>query len=114
MNIASIIHSRPDLTRIVFEEIRRAKPRQLFVIADGPRTPEQESICAETREITDNVDWECQVHRDAGEHLGIYLKVSQERQRLQVLKLREGAVLRHNRQLQQQPDFCDQQVRQGD
>ena len=35
--VAFIIFNRPDVTFKVFERIRRAKPTQLFIIADGPR-----------------------------------------------------------------------------
>jgi hypothetical protein len=30
--------NRPDTTQLVFNEIRKARPSQLFVAADGPRT----------------------------------------------------------------------------
>jgi hypothetical protein len=36
--VTFIIFKRPDKTERVFEAIRQAKPPQLFVIADGPRT----------------------------------------------------------------------------
>jgi hypothetical protein len=39
--VAFIIYRRADLTQRVFTEIARAKPAQLFVIADGPRTEEE-------------------------------------------------------------------------
>ena len=33
-----IIFNKPDTTEQVFQAIARAKPRQLFIAADGPRT----------------------------------------------------------------------------
>ena len=39
--VAFIIFNRPDTTAMVFEEIRKAKPSKLYVIADGPR-PDRE------------------------------------------------------------------------
>jgi hypothetical protein len=56
-----IIFRRPELTRRVFEEIRRARPRQLLVAADGPRHPEDAEACARARAIVDEVDWACDV-----------------------------------------------------
>ncbi len=32
-----LIFSRPSTTEVVFEEIRKAKPKKLFIAADGPR-----------------------------------------------------------------------------
>ncbi|MDE3090298.1 MAG: glycosyltransferase family 2 protein, partial [Chloroflexota bacterium] len=47
----------------VFAEIARAKPRQLLVIADGPRAdhPGEGEKCAATRAVIERVDWDCQV-----------------------------------------------------
>ena len=64
--VAIIIFNRPDTTKKVFEEIRKAKPERLFVIADGPRQNVEDDIelCELTREITKNIDWNCKVTRD--------------------------------------------------
>jgi hypothetical protein len=35
--VAFLIFNRPDTTARVFEEIRRARPPRLLVVADGPR-----------------------------------------------------------------------------
>ncbi len=61
--IALIIFNRPDHTERVFEVIRQAKPRQLLVIADGPRPdrPGESEKCAAARAIIDRVDWDCEV-----------------------------------------------------
>ena len=59
--VVFIIFNRPDLSQIVFESIRLAQPKQLFVIADGARFPEEFEKCKQTREIIKQVDWDCQV-----------------------------------------------------
>jgi hypothetical protein len=61
--VAFIIFKRPDTTKKVFEEIAKAKPKRLFVIADGPRKdrPGEAEKCAAVRAIVDRVDWECEV-----------------------------------------------------
>jgi hypothetical protein len=58
-----IVFNRPDLTRKVFETIRKVKPSKLFVAADGPRVDYlgEEKLCAEVREITTSIDWDCEV-----------------------------------------------------
>ena len=62
--VAFIIFNRPDLTKRVFERIREARPRQLFIAADGPRSDvaEDEERCARARQVVEQVDWECEVH----------------------------------------------------
>jgi hypothetical protein len=58
-----IVFNRPETTKKVFEAIRLAKPRQLFVAADGPRSDKagEEVICEEVKRIATNVDWDCEV-----------------------------------------------------
>lgn len=58
-----IIFNRPEQTKRVFEEIRKAKPVQLFIAADGPRYSRPEDIqkCRETRDAVSNIDWPCEV-----------------------------------------------------
>jgi hypothetical protein len=59
--VAFLIFNRPDLTQIVFEAIAKAEPKQLFVVADGPRFPAEAEKCAQARDIIKRVDWECDV-----------------------------------------------------
>lgn len=58
-----LIFNRPETTRRVFDEIRKAKPRKLFVAADGPRKnrPDETWKCDEARSIIQSVDWDCEV-----------------------------------------------------
>jgi hypothetical protein len=59
-----IIFNRPATTAAVFREIRNARPSKLFIAADGPRgnRPEEFELCARTRKIVSQIDWECEVH----------------------------------------------------
>jgi len=74
-----LIFNRPDTTRQVFDEIRKARPEQLYVAADGPRKDRSADyeLCKKTREIIQQVDWDCKVFtcfRD--ENLGCKRSVS--------------------------------------
>lgn len=60
--IVFFIFNRPDLTRLVFEAIRRAAPATLYVIADGPRHEADVLLSAEARAVVQSVDWPCSVH----------------------------------------------------
>lgn len=59
-----LIFNRPDKTRQVFEAIKRARPRKLFIAADGPRSsrPNEAQVCDEARRIATSVDWPCEVN----------------------------------------------------
>jgi len=61
--ILFLIFNRPDTTQKVFNEIRKVKPSQLFVAADGPRDNVQgeKEKCQKAREIIKQVDWDCDV-----------------------------------------------------
>lgn len=70
--IAFMIFNRPEYTNAVFAEIRKAQPKKLFIIADGPRIPSEEAACKEARAIVENIDWPCEVYRNyAEQNLGL-------------------------------------------
>lgn len=59
-----LVFNRLDTTQRVFEAIRAARPRRLYVAADGPRhsRPEEASKVQAVRQyIVDHVDWPCEV-----------------------------------------------------
>jgi len=61
--ILFVIFNRPETTRQVFEQIRQAQPKRLYVAADGPRPDRQTDLplCSRTRSVIEQVDWDCQV-----------------------------------------------------
>ena len=74
-----IVFNRPDTTRRVWERIRAARPRRLFVIADGPRAsrPAEAELCAAVRQIVAQTDWPCEVTREySTPNLGAAVRVS--------------------------------------
>jgi hypothetical protein len=75
--VAIIVFNRPDTTLRVFSEIAKAKPRKLFVAADGPRPdrPGEAEKCTAARAVTEAVDWDCEVLRSYAEvNLGCGLR----------------------------------------
>lgn len=74
-----LIYRRPDTTLQVFNQIRKAQPRQLFVVADGPKPdrPEETELCRQARAIIDQVDWDCEVKTNYSDvNLGCRERVS--------------------------------------
>ena len=77
--VALFVFNRPDLTARTFQQIARAKPPVLFVIADGPREGyEQDSrLINQTRAIVDIITWPCEVVRNyTDENLGCKRRIS--------------------------------------
>jgi hypothetical protein len=58
-----ITFNRPEFTQKVFDQIRKVKPLFLFIAADGPRAEVSGDTekCAATREISNQIDWECEL-----------------------------------------------------
>jgi hypothetical protein len=78
-SVAFFIFNRPDTAARVFEEIRRARPHKLLVVADGPRPdqPGEAEKCAATRNIIEQVDWPCEVLKNYSDtNLGCGRRVS--------------------------------------
>jgi hypothetical protein len=77
--VALMVFSRPETTRLVFEQIARARPRTLFVVADGPR-PNREGEaerCAAVRDLIERVDWRCDLYKEySGVNLGCRRRMS--------------------------------------
>ncbi len=59
--IVFLIFNRPEITRKVFAEIARVKPKRLLVVADGPRSDAEVEKCRSSRAVIELVDWDCEV-----------------------------------------------------
>ena len=77
--VVLVVFRRPDVTARVLEEVAKAKPPKLFIIADGPRLDRsgESQLCAETRALFNQVDWDCEVHRNfADTNMGLNRRVA--------------------------------------
>lgn len=78
--VAFIIFNRPDTTKEVFEQIRQAKPKKLYLISDAPRAGREDDVkkVEETRcFVESNIDWDCQLLTNyATENMGCKNRVS--------------------------------------
>lgn len=59
-----LIFRRPKETSLVFEQIRKARPPKLFIVADGPRNSDEKILTDSTREVVSRIDWPCEVFRN--------------------------------------------------
>lgn len=65
ISVLLVFFARPEQFRQVFEQVKKARPSRLFLYQDGPRvgrTDDFENI-RKCREIAEDIDWECEVHR---------------------------------------------------
>lgn len=49
--ILLILFRRPDTTREVFEQIRKVKPKKLYIATDAPRNEKERRECENARSI---------------------------------------------------------------
>ncbi|OBZ34632.1 hypothetical protein, partial [Methanohalophilus sp. DAL1] len=59
-----LIFNRPETTKLVFEEIKKAKPPRLYIAADGARNDKQgetEKVTQVREYVMNNIDWKCEV-----------------------------------------------------
>lgn len=63
--VAVNFFNRPQTFKYVFECIKEARPSKLFLISDGPRdnNPSDKQNVERCRQIADNIDWNCEIHR---------------------------------------------------
>src|SRR4051794_13403361 len=74
--VVLLIFNRPDFTEMVFRAIAQAKPKRLFVFADGPRTLDEATLCAQTQAVI-KVDWPCELTMEVSEvNLGCRQRVA--------------------------------------
>ena len=75
-----VIFNRLDVTKQVFEEIRKAKPEKLYIVSDSWREdkPNEKQKVLEVRKyVEDNIDWNCDIKKDYASHnLGCRKRVS--------------------------------------
>ncbi|MGL5979864.1 MAG: hemolysin activation protein [Phocaeicola sp.] len=58
-----LFFNRPEPLSQLFEQIKIARPSKLFLYQDGARNPADRPGIEACRNIVDQIDWECEVHR---------------------------------------------------
>ena len=63
--VALMVFARPASLAKILDSVRTARPRLLFIVADGPRAthPQDTANCAAVRGVLDTVDWPCEIRR---------------------------------------------------
>ena len=60
-----LFFNRPETLKLMFEEVKKARPSHLFLYQDGARDERDRAGMEASRQIVadENIDWECDVHR---------------------------------------------------
>ena len=77
--VVLLVFNRPEHTRIVANRVREARPRAVYVVADGPRpvNSTDEQLCADVRGVIGDIEWDCPVHTLYAENnMGLKARVS--------------------------------------
>lgn len=56
-----LVFNRPEVTKQVFDRIKEAAPKKLYIAADGARNAVEKERCDAVRAIVSDVTWECEV-----------------------------------------------------
>ncbi len=59
-----LFFNRPSTFKLVFEEVKKARPSRLFLYQDGPRGEKDMAGIEACRKIVEDIDWECDVRRN--------------------------------------------------
>jgi len=74
--VVLVLYNRPAHVRQVFAAIAAARPRRLFLVADGPKDHADAEKCQAARAEVGRIDWPCEVHRNYAEaNLGIHRRL---------------------------------------
>lgn len=65
VSVLLIFFTRHKQFKQVFEQVKKARPSELFLYQDGPRKGVLDDInnILKCREIAEDIDWDCKVHR---------------------------------------------------
>lgn len=103
------VYKRLETTKRVFHSIREAKPRKLYLIADGPSSENLNSQCESVRKFVEqNIDWECNLIKIFSENnLGLATRISTGLD--EVFKKEETAIILEDDTLPDQSfyPFCE-------
>lgn len=62
--VLMLFFNRPDRLSMVFEQVKKARPSRLFLFQDGARNEEDKAAIEACRKVVEDIDWECEVHRN--------------------------------------------------
>jgi hypothetical protein len=60
--ISYLFYNRPHCVKITFPTLQKLKPKKLYLVADGPKSKRDVTLCKQSREIVESlVNWDCEI-----------------------------------------------------
>lgn len=67
--VVLFIYKRQTNFLAIFRVLRQVKPRKLYLISDGPHSPDDQALIDETRQTVEGlIDWPCQISKNYSSH----------------------------------------------
>ena len=69
-----MVFNRPELTKKVFEQIKKYKPTRLYIASDGPRKNNIDDLelNIKVKKIFESINWKCKIYKSfSKQNLGI-------------------------------------------
>ena len=65
-SIVYIAYNRPELTKLTFQIIKKYKPREIFLILDGPKKNDllDQINCNKVKNIVTDIKWKCKIYKN--------------------------------------------------
>ena len=76
--VVFICYNRPLVTKKTFSQIRKLKPKKLFLIMDGPKMKNNSDLinCEKVKKIISQINWDCKVYKNFSKiNLGLKKRV---------------------------------------
>jgi hypothetical protein len=78
-----IIFNRPEKFQKLIESLKKIKPNQIYIFADGPRQDNNKDLelCKQTRKIISKINWSCKIkifflNKNIGVDKGVYSAIN--------------------------------------
>ena len=72
-----LVYKRPKLTKVVLDSLNKTKPSKLYVVADGPKNEKEKELCEQTRNLFNEINWDCKVYKNySDKNMGLRKRVS--------------------------------------
>ena len=58
-----LIYNRPKYTKKIIDNLRKIKPKKLFIFCDGPKNIKDKNLCEDTIKETQKINWKCKIEK---------------------------------------------------
>lgn len=58
-----LIYNRPEYTKKSIANLRKIKPKKIYIFCDGPKNEKDKHLCSKTIDETQKINWKCTIKR---------------------------------------------------